>query len=257
MVAVLAPIADLIRRLMQPFATPGRAAIYILVSTPAAAALGLAAGKLWLPLLQTLAFYPLFCGLLLGGRRRQALWSALGWAFWTAVLMAGLSYAFPEYCRQAILNGEAYQAEMFHWIRTGIGAEGQIRLFLPQHLMHLAAFVMLTLLSAGLLSLVMGSVLMNYMAFYVGTLLLQGGAWLPLLLIAWPPWAALRVIAFISLATGLAAWGLKRWGIMRDDRRPVRPYLAAGLALVGADILLKWLLAPYWREWLHGLTRWP
>ncbi|MEE8586776.1 MAG: hypothetical protein V3T83_18190 [Acidobacteriota bacterium] len=257
MAAKLARFAGSIQRLIRPFSSPGRVALYILLSTPAAVAAGLAAGRLWLPLLQALAFYPLFCGLLLGGRMRRALWSALGWAFWMAVLVAGLSYALPEYCQQRILNGEAYQAEMFDWIRTGSGAEGDIRLFLPQHLMHLAAFFLLTLLSAGFLSLALGSVLMNYMAFYVGTLLLQGTAGLPLLLIAWPPWAALRVIAFILLATGLSAWGLKRLKLGQAGRQQVRPYLAAGLALIGADILLKWLLAPYWREWLHGLTHWP
>ena len=30
---------------------------------------------------------------------------------------------------------------MFRWIRTGRGAEGNIRLFLPQHLLHLGAFI--------------------------------------------------------------------------------------------------------------------
>ena len=255
MAAKLARFTDSIQGLIRPFSSPGRAALFILLSTPAAVAAGLAAGRLWLPLIQALVFYPLFFGLLLGGQMRRALWSALGWAFWMAVLVAGLSYALPEYCQHRILNGEAYRAEMLDWIRTGIGAEGNIRLFLPQHLMHLAAFVLLTLLSAGFLSLVLGSALMNYMAFYVGTLLLQSADPLPLLLIAWPPWAALRVIAFIFLATGLSAWLLERFNLCQAGGQDRRPYLAVGSALIGADILLKWLLAPSWREWLNRLTQ--
>lgn len=230
--------------------------LYILLSTAAALAFGLAVGGIWLPLLQAMAFFPLFCSLLLGGRLRHALLASLGWALWMALLAASLSYVWPEYCQQRILNAEAYQSEMFGWIQTGAGAEGDIRLFLPQHLLHLGAFALLTLVSAGFLGLVMGSALMNYMAFYVGTLQLHASNPALVLLMAWPPWAILRVIGFILLATGLSAWLLNRLAL-GQSRRHLKPYLAGGLTLIGADILLKWLLAGPWREWLYAATHWP
>src|SRR5262249_56349221 len=73
-----------------------------------------------------------------------------------------------------VLNGPAYRDEMFRWIRTGEGREGSPRLFLPQHLAHLAAFVALSLATASTLSILLGAVLMNFMAFYVASLFRAG-----------------------------------------------------------------------------------
>lgn len=256
MASILGKAANLLERLTKPLSKPGKAALYILLSTPAALTFGLALGGMWLPLLQAAAFYPLYCRLLLGGQLRQALLASMGWALWMGLLAACLSYAWPEYCQHRILNAQAYQAEMFGWVRTGAGAEGDITLFLPQHLMHLGSFALLTLISAGFLGLVLGSALMNYMAFYVGTLQRHATDPLPVLLMAWPPWAILRVVAFILLATGLSAWLLNRLGLGQTGQR-LKPFLVGGMALIGADILLKWLLAATWRGWLYAATHWP
>ena len=59
--------------------------------------------------------------------------------------------------RAAILNGAKYQTEMFHWIKTGAGAEGNPVQFVPQHLIHFIIFCVLSAISAGLLSLLMGA----------------------------------------------------------------------------------------------------
>ena len=63
---------------------------------------------------------------------------------------------------------------MFAWIRTGAGSEGSPRLFVPQHALHLAAFVALSLATASALSITMGAALMNYMDFYVASLARAG-----------------------------------------------------------------------------------
>lgn len=254
--AILAALSDFLLYLSRPLVPPAAALTWMLASTPAAVAVGLVLGKWWLPVLQALAFYPLFIGLLMRNHWRRAMLAAMGWALWTAVLVAGISQTFPELARQRILLAGSYQAEMFHWIQTGVGKEGDIRLFLPEHLWHLAGFTLLTVLSAGLLGLVMGSVLMDYMSCYVGTLLLHGSGLSPLLLYAWPPWAALRVAAYILLATGLSAWLLNRLGVGTVSCSPLKRCLVAGLTLIASDILLKWLLAPFWQQRLLELTSW-
>jgi hypothetical protein len=45
---------------------------------------------------------------------------------------------------------------MFAWIRTGAGTEGSPRAFIPQHALHLGAFVVLSLATASALSITMG-----------------------------------------------------------------------------------------------------
>jgi hypothetical protein len=149
------------------------------------------------------------------------------------------------------LNGPAYRDEMFHWIRTGEGREGQLRLFLPQHLGHLAAFVVLSLATASALSIAMGAVLMNFMSFYVASLARAGAPAGVVALLGWQPWAICRVAAFCTLGVVLAEPLLSRvrpYGY--EGLRAPAPYLAgAGLGIL-ADWVLKATLAPAWGRWL-------
>ena len=74
------------------------------------------------------------------------------------------------------VNGPAYRDEMFHWIRTGEGREGRPAEFIPQHVLHLAGFVALSLATASAASMALGAALMNYMGFYVASLASRRGA---------------------------------------------------------------------------------
>ncbi|HSR69979.1 MAG TPA: hypothetical protein VLU25_18775 [Acidobacteriota bacterium] len=239
------------------FSPPGRPLLWLLLTTPLAVALGLLAGGLWLPLLQACAFYPLFAARLFRSRWKSAVAAALLWAFWTALLVGTVSYAAPEWSSHRILRAQAYQEEMFTWVESGRGAEGDIRLFLPQHALHLGLFSLLCLLSLGFLGLLMGAVLMNYMSFYVGTLLGYALDMATVLAMAWPPWAMCRVAGFIFIAAALSGWAARRLGLpdLADCR--LRPALAAGAALIVMDVFLKWWLAPYWQPLLKVSTRLP
>jgi hypothetical protein len=153
---------------------------------------------------------------------------------------------------ERVLNGPAYRDEMLRWIRTGEGREGSLRLFLPQHLGHLAAFMALSLATASTVSILMGAVLMNFMSFYVASLFRAGVPALWVALLGWPPWAVCRVAAFCILGAVLAEPLLTR--LFRYARSgSIRPYLAAAAAGILADWTLKALLASLWGAWLRPM----
>lgn len=227
----------------------------LVLATALSYPLGLALGQAWLlPLLNTLPAYPLMAARLRSGDRQGAIFAMWIWAAALA-LFGTLAFKFwPGDPGDVVLNGPAYRDEMLRWIRTGVGAEGAIHQFLPQHLLHLAAFVVVSLATASALSILGGAVLMNYMDYYVASLLAAGApAWAATLL-GWQPWAICRVAAFCVLGAVLAEPLLAR----------VKRYHYAGLAaarrwlllaalLILADWTLKWALAPTWGRWLRGL----
>lgn len=208
--------------------------------------LGLLLGVAWLlPLAGALPAWALMAARLRAGRRREAVFLMLGWA---ALLAVGGTLTFalwPHDPGALVVNGPAYRDEMFSWIRTGVGREGDPRLFLPQHLGHLLLFVATSLASAGLVSMVMGAALMNYMSYYVASLARAGVAPATVALFGWQPWALCRVAAFVTLGVVLAEPLLSR---LRPypyaGLRGARVYLAAAAAGILADWLLKALLAP-------------
>lgn len=217
--------------------------------------IGFPLGWIWMPLVQAIAVFPLFAACLKQGRWARAAGSIVVWSVATTAIVIVVSHRAPEWAGDRILLGPSYQEEMFHWVRTGVGTEGDIRLFLPQHALHFGLFAVATFLSAGFLGLVMGAALVNYMSYYVGTLLAHATAPAAVLLMAWPPWAIVRVIAFILAATAIASQSLRAAGASVDTR-PFRRYSIAAAVLLLFDVLLKWLLAPVWQPILAGATSW-
>src|SRR6185295_676958 len=139
------------------------------------------------------------------------------------------------------------------WIRTGAGTEGSPRAFIPQHALHLGAFVVLSLLTASALSITMGAVLMNYMDFYVASLARAGAPLWAVVLLGWQPWAMARVAAFSVLGVVLAPWLLRRLGVIRASAPSARPFVIAAACLLLADVVLKSLLAPTWGRILRSV----
>jgi len=222
-----------------------------LVSYP----LGLALGQPWLlPILNTVPAYAAMVHLLRQGRRGTAVAVMLVWAAALAVFGTMAFALWPTHPDALVLNGPAYRDEMFHWIRTGEGAEGDPARFLLQHLLHLAAFVVLSLASASALSIFMGAILMNYMSFYVASLVRAGAPAARIALMGWHPWALCRVAAFCVLGVVLAEPLLSRLRpYPYPGLRAARPYLLAALAGLAADVALKTALAPAWGRWLAAL----
>jgi hypothetical protein len=126
-------------------------------------------------------------------------------------------------------------------------------LFVPQHALHLAAFVALSLVTASALSITMGAVLMNYMDFYVASLARAGAPLWAVVLLGWQPWAMARVAAFSMLGVVLAPRLLRRLGLIRTSAPSSRPFVIAATSLLLADVVLKALLAPTWGRVLRGV----
>lgn len=175
--------------------------------------------------------------------------------FWAlCVSLATIQFAIhaPEAAGGTIFHGEAYRAEMFHYIETGVGPEGSPRDFLPQHFLHYGLTLAISTLSAGLGGLFLGSLLLDYMNYYVGSLVRLGADPALAALVGWPIWSYFRVAGFICGAIAAAHFGLARI-VHRTAWKPraFRSCLGWSVALFLLDIVFKWTLAPLWRGWLE------
>lgn len=208
------------------------------------------------PFLNVVPAFPFMIASLRRGRVGEAVWRMLIWAAALAMCATVLSYFDTIAAGRLFTRGEVYRREMFEYLRTGFGPEGDIRRFLPMHLAHATVFCGLAITTGSLLAMPLGALLMNYMAYYAGALgAASANPWLAMSL-AWAPWAVLRVASFVTLGVVLGAPVLARlfrFDYRLRDRRRWIGLAAAGLA---ADVALKWALAPAWRELLRGAAGW-
>jgi hypothetical protein len=208
------------------------------------------------PFLNVAPAFPFMIAALRRGQVAEAVWRMLVWAAALAVCATTISYLGPAEAGRLFLRGESYRREMFEFIRTGYGPEADIRRFLPQHLAHATVFAALAVGTGGLLAMPLGAVLMNYMAYYVGALGAASAHPWKAMALAWVPWALIRIAAFVTLGVVLAGPVLGRLlGFdyrLRDQRRWIA---LAGAALL-TDVVLKWALAPSWREMIRSAAGW-
>jgi hypothetical protein len=252
--------------------------------TPLAALLALVpGGRFLLPLLAPLTVYPAFARRVREGDHFGAWRLGLLWAALLSAAVVALVLLWPEAAARGILHGEAYRREMFGWISTGLAPENDWRQFVPQHLLHLGVFLLLSWASGGYLGLVMGGMLVGYMSYFVGSyarvvalaaaVAKTGGAavaagavsktglaaaanpWAAgalAALAAWVPWSVVRVLAFVLLGSLFARPLLVRrpWPFTAQEYRLLL-LAASGLA---ADILIKAALAPGYGRFLRQMA---
>jgi hypothetical protein len=208
------------------------------------------------PFLNVAPAFPFMVASLRRGRIAEAVWRMLVWAAALAVCATTISYLGTTEAGRLFIRGEAYRREMFEFLLTGYGPEGDIRRFLPQHAAHAAVFCGLALATGGLLAMPLGALLLNYMAYYVGALGAASAHPWKAMLLAWVPWAVVRIAGFVILGVVLGGPLLGRLlGFeyrLRDQRRWME---LAGAALL-FDVVLKWALAPSWREMIRSAAGW-
>lgn len=177
---------------------------------------------------------------------------------WAGLLSLGvvlLVYLAPEAAVRGIVHGESYRDQMFGWIATGEGREVTPSRFLPEHLLHLGVFILLTWVSGGYLGLVLGAFLVAYMSAFVGSYAASVDALVLGPIVAWVPWSVLRVAAFVLLGVVFTKPLLVRqpWPF----GRPEKVLLLLALSGIVGDLLLKILAAPayglFLRHFASGL----
>jgi hypothetical protein len=227
----------------------------LLLLTPLTVLLALipAVGGWALVLLAPLTLYPFFAERV---RERDYAGAWRLGILWAVLLSAGvilLVFLFPEGAVRGIFHGEAYRQEMFGWIATGEGKENDWHRFLPEHLLHLAAFVVLCWVSGGYIGLVLGAILTAYMSYFVGCYAAASGH--PFLgsVAAWVPWSVIRVCSFVLFGAVFARPLLVRraWPFERKEFR-LMGVAAAGIV---ADIVLKILIARPYGLFLRQMAR--
>ncbi|HYN21435.1 MAG TPA: hypothetical protein VE078_10785 [Thermoanaerobaculia bacterium] len=226
----------------------------LLLATPFLPLLAFLPGGGWaLGLLSPLTLYPSFVPRVRAGNYAGAWRLGMLWALLLSVGVILLVFLFPETARAGIVEGERYRQEMFGWIATGEGKENDWHRFLPEHLLHLGAFVLLTWLSAGYLGLVLGAFLVAYMSYFVGSFAVASGH--PMLgsIAAWVPWSVIRVGAFVLLGTVFARPLLVR-RVWPFERLEVR-LMAVGGAGILADLLIKTFFARPYGLFLRQMVR--
>lgn len=174
---------------------------------------------------------------------------------WALLLSAGVIaavFALPGPAAERIVEGERYRQEMFGWIATGEGKENEWRQFLPEHVLHLAGFLLLTWLSGGYLGLVLGALLTAYMSYFVGSYAAASGHQLLGSVIAWVPWSVIRVLAFVLFGSLFARPLLvrKAWPFEQKEYR----LMAVAAAGIAADILMKIFLARHYGLFLRRMA---
>jgi hypothetical protein len=231
--------------------------IILVLATLASYPIGLALHQPWLlPLLNALPAYVVLVHRLRKGERGGAVRAMLWWAA-TVALVGTIAFVWwPEPIGRLVVNGPAYKNEMFHWIRTGQGTEGNIRLFLPEHLVHLGAFLVLGLGTGSAGAILMGAVLMNGMSYYVAALARAGVPPWAVTLLGWPPWVIARGAAFATLGVLLAeplvtlVFPSAKEKLRANTRAA---YIVAAMSGLLTDWFLNFLLAPTWGQWLRAL----
>jgi hypothetical protein len=200
--------------------------------------------------------FPFMIASLRRGQVPEAVWRMLVWAAALAVCATTVSYLATAEAGRVFLRGESYRREMFEFILTGYGPEGDIHRFLPQHAAHAALFSALAIATGSLLAMPLGAVLMNYMGYYAGALGAASAHPWKAIALAWVPWAVIRVAGFVTLGVVLAGPVLGR--LYRFEYRIARQrrWLAAAGAALLIDVALKWGLAPSWREMIRSAAGW-
>jgi hypothetical protein len=211
---------------------------------------------LLVPILNTAASFPFMVLALTGGNLRLAIGRMLLWALTLGVSATSLSYARPAATDRFFLRSEAYRIEMFAWVMTGRGAESMPSQFIPQQAGQAALFAGVALASGGVLAMPMGAMLMNDMGHYVGTLAARSTHPALAVILAWHPWAVIRVISFVILGVVLSTPLLSRLAGFEAEWRGARPFVRVAAAGLVLDVVLKWMLAPTWQRLLLRAAGW-
>jgi len=207
-----------------------------------------------LPLLNAAPAWWVMIRLVISGRRSAAVVSILWWAACLGAATTILCAVDPwGNATKAVFHGSSYYQEMRSWIEMGVGCESSPACFVPTHALHAAIFCVLAVMTAGAAALVMGAVLLNYMAYFVGSIAAGAATPIGAAICAWFPWSLARIASFVILGVALAEPLALR--LARREGEPGRAvWVAVAFAGLLADVAMKAWLAPQWPPLLRLLV---
>lgn len=209
-------------------------------------------------LLTAFPFYFAYAALIKNQEYSKALRLIFLWTFTIAVYGIFLTVMLPDLATKAIFNSVSYKEEMFTWVETGVGAEGNPAQFIPIHITHFTIFLVTCLISMAMIGIIFGAYLMNYMDYYVGMLFLNVHtpsvtSYLTIALLGWQIWAICRVVGYLFVGAA-AAIPLTTYLFKQPlPKDVIKKYFLIGLMFVTIDVILKASLAPIYQPILHSV----
>ncbi len=199
-------------------------------------------GKLLLPLVQGLFGFVLFAVSWRAGGAIDGALAVVGWALGNSLVSIRAFRQERQGIDRRVIGARAYREWMMVWLRTGRGPESEPFATAGRHVAALLLFVAAATVSANLLSLVLGAMLLNAMNAYVAALLVSARRIWRVRLLAWNGWSLVRVAAYVMLGSACAA------PLAATIGYPARPgelrlLLLAGAAGVLLDLVLKLILS--------------
>jgi hypothetical protein len=205
--------------------------------------------KFVLPALDVAAALPVFFWARLHRGFQGAAAALLFWSFCKVVAIAFFTVLFPARAGEAVAFGPSYAQTMTLWVGSGmdvanLGAWGTWRW------KEAAALAVLSLPTAGVGGLVIGALLLNCQAYYIGTLFLRAAEPWRVLLLGWPLWEVFRALAFVNILLAAAEPTLS-WICRRPVRvRDLRDGVIVALLMLAVAYVAQLFLALWWREML-------
>jgi len=173
-------------------------------------------------------------------------WAAvteMAWALGTTLASVYVFLGHPRETDERVIRAKAYREGMLEWLATRRGPEKQPAATAVAHIRETIWYAAAAVLTANLVSIAMGAVLLNYMNAYVATLVRAAARTGRVLLLAWNVWSVVRVIAYVLLGAAAAGPMLRIFG-RGASWASLRGLVAAAGAGLVVDLLLKLALSP-------------
>jgi hypothetical protein len=230
-----------------------RAYLYVLITVPLALFLAiLFQSKYGLFLFDVLFFYPLFAFHLMRKEIINAVRLATLWGIWKSILFLALMVSKPYLLDTIVMGAKEYHFDAMQWILRGEGVIAHPEIFVWLHISLLLQVVVSSIISFGFIPMVIGSYQLNIMNYHVGKLIVLSKFKVAPLFLGWPPWSLVRGWAYLFMIVGTVPIFLKLIKNKKSDEIRISPkFIIGGIILVIVDLLLKTLVAPYWRVALN------
>lgn len=204
--------------------------------------------KYILPLLNGVVLYPYLLHYLKNDQRRQAIYTVTIWGLTLIVFISMFTIYNTEISKNVIIESEKYEREMVQNIvnpKTSNSLNPLVFIISQNRL--LIIYLILALLSAGMLSAFYGAYLLNFMGYYIGTLFVKSSN-----VIAWSmgfhPWSVFRAIAFILLGILSSEIGFSFYTRKQLRVRGSGKLLIISFISILLDILSKTYFGVFWYE---------